>query len=90
MCKGERFITDTTYILTREGCLYLVSVTDLFNRQVVGWAMGEQHDAELRRWRWTWRVRLLVGLTVHSNCDSEFANAKFHRRAGASRIHPPE
>ncbi len=31
----------------REGWLYLVSVMDLCNRQVVGWAMGEHHDAAL-------------------------------------------
>lgn len=36
----EKWVTDTTYIPTREGWLYLVSVLDLFSRQVVGWAMG--------------------------------------------------
>ncbi|MBE2272244.1 MAG: IS3 family transposase, partial [Anaerolinea sp.] len=45
--KNEKWVTDTTYIPTREGWLYLVSVLDLFSRQVIGWAMGEQHDADL-------------------------------------------
>ena len=45
--KNEKWVTDTTYISTREGWLYLVSVMDLFSRQVVGWAMGEHHDADL-------------------------------------------
>jgi hypothetical protein len=45
--KNEKWVTDTTYIPTRESWLYLVSVMDLFSRQIVSWAMGEQHDAEL-------------------------------------------
>jgi putative transposase len=45
--KNEKWVADTTYIPTREGWLYLVSVMDLFSRQVVGWAMDEQHDANL-------------------------------------------
>ncbi len=44
---NPKWITDTTYIPTRAGWLYLVSVMDLFSLQVVGWAMGEQHDADL-------------------------------------------
>ncbi len=34
--KNEKWVTDTTYIPTREGWLYLVSVMGLFSRQVVG------------------------------------------------------
>lgn len=45
--KPEKWVTDTTYIPTREGWLYLVSVMDLFSRQVVGWAMGEHRHADL-------------------------------------------
>ena len=38
--KNQKWVTGTTYISTRESWLYLVSVLDLFSRQVVGWAMG--------------------------------------------------
>jgi len=34
---NQKWVTDTTYIPTREGWLYLVSVVDLYSRQVVGW-----------------------------------------------------
>lgn len=87
--KNEKWVTDTTYIPTREGWLYLVSVMDLFSRQVVGWAMGEQHDADLATSALDMairRARPAAGLIVHSDRGSEFANAKFHRRAAEAKI----
>jgi putative transposase len=87
--KNEKWVTDTTYIPTRESWLYLVSVMDLFSRQIVGWAMGEQHDAELAASALDMairRARPAEGLIVHSDRGSEFANAKFHARAAESKI----
>ena len=34
------WVSDITYIRTREGWLYLATVMDLFSRKIVGWAMG--------------------------------------------------
>jgi hypothetical protein len=36
-----------TEIVTGEGKLYLATVIDLFSRRLLGYAMGERHDAEL-------------------------------------------
>ena len=38
---------DVTYIPTDEGWLYLASVLDLASRHLLGWSMGERHDAGL-------------------------------------------
>lgn len=87
--NNQKWVTDTTYIPTRQGWLYLVSVLDLFSRQVVGWAMGEQHDAELATSALDMalrRARPQPGLILHSDRGSEFANAKFHRRAAESNL----
>jgi transposase InsO family protein len=89
MRKNEKWVTDTTYIPTDEGWLYLVSVMDLFSRQVVGWAMGEHHDAALATSALDMaigRVRPAAGLIVHSDRGSEFANARFHGRAAEANI----
>jgi putative transposase len=86
---NEKWVTDTTYIPTREGWLYLVSVMDLFSRQVVGWAMGGQHDADLATSALDLaigRARPVAGLILHSDRGSEFANARFHNRATAAKI----
>jgi putative transposase len=87
--KNEKWVTDTTYIPTREGWLYLVSVMDLFSRQVVGWAMSEHHDADLATSALDMaigRVRPAEGLILHSDRGSEFANARFHGRATQAQI----
>ena len=41
------WVTDITYIPTREGWLYLAAILDLFSRRVVGWAMGASIDRQL-------------------------------------------
>jgi len=87
--KNEKWVTDTTYIPTREGWLYLVSVMDLFSRQIVGWAMGEHHDAELATWALDMAIRRArpePGLILHSDRGSEFANARFHARSDEAQI----
>jgi transposase InsO family protein len=41
------WVSDITYVPTREGWLYLAVVLDLASRRVVGWAMRETLEAEL-------------------------------------------
>jgi putative transposase len=41
------WVSDLTYIPTHEGWLYLASVLDLASRHLVGWSMGQHHDAGL-------------------------------------------
>jgi len=44
---GIRLVGDITQIDTWEGPVFLATVIDLFNREIVGWAMAEHHRAEL-------------------------------------------
>lgn len=44
---NQIWISDITYIPTREGWLYLATVLDLASRRCVGWAMRETLEAEL-------------------------------------------
>ena len=44
---NQKWTTDTTYIWTQEGWLYLAVVLDLFSRMVVGWSMADIQDATL-------------------------------------------
>jgi len=43
----HKWLTDITYIPTREGWLYLAAVLDLFPRRIVGWAMSERMTSDL-------------------------------------------
>jgi putative transposase len=44
---NQAWVTDTTYIRTHGGWLYLAVVLDLFSRQVIGWSMSSRIDREL-------------------------------------------
>ncbi len=44
---GVRFVGDITYLRTGEGWLYLAMVSDLFDREVVGWSMADHMRTEL-------------------------------------------
>lgn len=44
---NQVWVSDITYVPTREGFLFLAVVLDLASRRVVGWAMRESLDAEL-------------------------------------------
>ena len=41
------WVTDTTFIVTRQGWLYLAVVIDLYSRKIVGWAMSARNNRQL-------------------------------------------
>lgn len=75
--EHEKWVTDTTYIPTHEGWLYLVTVLDIFTRQIVGWSMGIHHDAQLALAALTMALQHHcppADVILHSDRGSEFAN----------------
>jgi putative transposase len=40
--KNKIWLADMTYILTREGTLYLAVNIDVYSRKIVGWPMSEK------------------------------------------------
>jgi putative transposase len=83
------WVTDTTYVPTLEGWLYLVTVLDLGTRLIVGWAMGRHHDAELACDALEMAIqhqRPAAGLMLHSDRGSEFANARYHGLASNAQM----
>ena len=42
---NAKWVTDVTYIATREGWLYLAAVLDLYSRKIVGWQVGDSLEA---------------------------------------------
>jgi putative transposase len=41
------WVSDVTYIWTREGWLYLAAILDLYSRKAVGWGLGVRNDTDL-------------------------------------------
>jgi transposase InsO family protein len=44
---NKKWVTDITYIPTRQGWLYLAVILDLYSRMIVGWSMSGNCDEEL-------------------------------------------
>jgi len=77
---NTRWVTDVTYIWTREGWLYLAAILDLFSRRVVGWAAGANNDRglALQALEQARKQRLpMQGLVHHSDRGSVYASSDY-------------
>jgi len=75
------WVSDMTYLPTREGTLYLATVLDLGLRRCVGWAMQDTMTSRSRCGRYGWRLPRVVpapGLIHHSDRGSQYV-AKAYR-----------
>ena len=80
------WVSDITYIPTREGWLYLATVLDLGSRRCVGWAMRDSMEVELalsalRMAREARRPP--AGLIHHSDRGSQFAAHEYRTELAA-------
>jgi transposase InsO family protein len=84
------WVTDITYLWTREGWLYLAVILDLFSRAVVGWAMSAQITTQhltLQALKMALgRRRPPQGLLHHSDRGSQYASADYQRTLTAYGI----
>lgn len=45
--QNKAWVSDTTFIRTRQGWLFLAVMLDLFSRKIVGWSMSDRNDKRL-------------------------------------------
>jgi putative transposase len=77
---NERWVTDITYIPTREGWLYLAVVEDLYSRRIVGWAMAKTMSSRLVVDALHLAVQRRLpghGLLAHSDRGSQYASEHY-------------
>jgi putative transposase len=77
------WVSDITYIWTRQGWMYLAVSLDLYSRKVVGWSLAERMTAALVCNALDAAVRLRrpkPGLIFHSDRGSQYASHAFRRR----------
>lgn len=79
--KNQVWVSDITYIQTKQGWLYLTVIIDLFNRKVVGWSLSEDLTADntiVRAWNMAIKnTTLLEPLVFHSDRGIQYASQKF-------------
>jgi len=86
----KAWVSDTTFIETREGWLYLAVILDLFSRQVIGWAMNNKNNTELVQDALTmaiWRRREVKHVIVHSDQGSTYASGGYQQQLSDNKLH---
>jgi len=77
---NTKWVSDITFVPTREGWLYLAVVLDLFARRVVGWSIQERMTRELVMAAFEVAAKargIAVGLLFHSDRGSQYASDDF-------------
>lgn len=81
--QNKAWVSDTTFIGTREGWLYLAVILDLFSRQVIGWSMSTKNNADLVQEALTmaiWRRSEIKDVIVHSDQGSTYASGGYQQQ----------
>lgn len=76
------YVGDITYILTKQGWLYLATIIDLYSRKVVGWSMDMTMTAELVNDALIMAIKNRkpsAGLIYHTDRGSQYASDS-HRK----------
>jgi transposase InsO family protein len=79
---NQKWVTDITYVETKEGWLYVAAVLDLYSRKIVGWSMAEHLRAELVLDALSMalaRRRPGAGLLHHSDRGVQYACGEYRR-----------
>jgi len=80
--KNQKMVSDTTYIYTEEGWLYLAAIMDLYGRKIVGMAVSEHNDkalviAALEDAKNRIGKKKLEGCILHSDRGSTYASNEY-------------
>ena len=80
--RDHVWVSDTTFIRTRQGWLYLAVLLDLYSRQVVGWSMSDRNDTKLvadALMMAVWRRADRKEVIVHSDQGSTYASGSYRK-----------
>ena len=82
------WLSDVTYIRTREGWLYLAAVLELYSRAVVGWSMNKTLDSQLAMNALDMAIRRRgTGPQIlHSDQGSTYSTAQYRELLGKHAI----
>ncbi len=86
---NEKWVSDLTYIWTREGWLYLAVVMDLYSRRILGWALAQRQDTPLvlaALQMAIGRRQPPAGLLHHSDRGSQYASLQYQAVLQAHRF----
>jgi putative transposase len=79
--ENQVWVSDMTYIQTKQGWVYLTVIIDLFHRKVVGWSMSQTlntGDTIVPAWNMAVKSNTITKeLIFHSDRGSQYASYRF-------------
>lgn len=88
---NEKWLSDITYIWTREGWMYLAVVMDVHNREIIGWALHDRLKKKLvvdSLRMALWKRDPEPGMIFHSDRGSQYASRLVRKILKARGILP--
>jgi len=80
---NKAWVSDITYIRTNQGWLYLTTILDLFDRQIIGWSLSETmltKETIIPAWKMAVNKREIDDqLIFHSDRGVQYASKEFRR-----------
>jgi putative transposase len=78
---SKSWVSDITYIQTKEGFVYLTTIMDLYDRKIIGWSLSDgmsTDETTLGAWKMAVKNRNIEeGLIFHSDRGVQYASKKF-------------
>lgn len=78
----QKWVSDITYVHTKQGWLYLAVVIDLYSRSIIGWSMSKRIDKDLvcnALLMALFRRKFPKGVVVHSDRGSQYCSKKYRK-----------
>ncbi len=80
---NEVWVSDITYIKTKKGWLYLTTIIDLYDRQIIGWSLSTglyTNQTIIPAWRMAVSKRTVTeNLLFHSDRGVQYASREFRK-----------
>ena len=86
---NDTWVSDITYIRTKEGWIYLATVLDLYSRKIVGWATGHRQTTPLiikALKMATTRLNSTDSVILHSDQGSQYSSYEYTKLAKEHNI----
>lgn len=86
---NKAWVSDTTFIGTRQGWLYLAVVLDLFSRQVLGWSISDKNNAQLAKGALLMAIQRrghVTGVIIHSDQGSTYSSSEYQHLISQQKL----
>jgi len=87
---SQAWVSDITYVRTKQGWLYLTIIMDLFDRKIIGWSLADNMTTEATVLA-AWRMAIInrpVGhkMIFHSDRGIQYASESFRKELNRCKV----